>query len=431
MIDVRPPLLEEMPAYYRALPYATGLPQWEPEDAAWHGGLGPWPPQRAPATAERLAAMAAADSEDGNFHPMAAFVDGACAGASAMLSFEIRVPGWRTVGMGGVTATGVIATYRRRGLLRRMMQAMFDAALERGEPLAGLSASEGGIYGRYGFSPATYLVRWELARHEAALKPAAPDAGSLELVDAAAARQVWPVVHAAVRARRVGELTPQPGRWDRLTDEADGANGPLRYLVHRDEHGVADGIADFRLPWSADAATAGTLVVEALEAANPAAYRALWSLLVDFDLTKTVVAAPRPRDEPLRWMLADPRAMRITRQTESLWIRLLDLPAALSARSYDVPGELTFTVEGDRMCPANNGTWRLQADGSSATCIPADGAKTELRVSVQALGSLYLGGMSAHHFAYAGDIAEYREGAVDRLARMFRTEPEPHNSFVF
>ncbi|WP_405020931.1 GNAT family N-acetyltransferase [Kitasatospora sp. NBC_00070] len=428
--QIRPPRREEMDAYYRVLPYANGLPQWEPADAAWHGGPEPWPPQRSPATAEQIGEWAAAAAGDESFHPIAAFADGVCVGASAALSFAVTVPGGGTVRIAGVTSTGVTATHRRQGQLRGMMQAMFDAALERGEPVAMLSASEGGIYGRYGFSPATHRVRWELDRHEAALLPAAPDPGSLELVDAARARQFWPELHAKVRAHRVGELTPSPGHWDGLSDEADGTDGPLRYLVHRDEHGELDGLAHFRLPWSPTAAGAGTLVVEALEATRPAAYRALWALLVDFDLTRTVVAPGRPRDEPLRWMLANPRAMRVTRQSENLWARLLDVPLALTQRSYDTAGTLAFTVDGDRMCPANNGTWLLRADGAEVTCVRTERA-ADLTVTVQALGSLYFGGASAHDLAYAGHLVPHTEGAVGRLARMFRTDPEPHNSFGF
>lgn len=429
-IQIRPPRRDEMNAYYLALPYANGLPHWEPADAAWHGGPEPWPPQRTPATAEQLEKWADADSKDEAFHPIATFADGACVGASATISFDVTVPGGGTVKMAGVTATAVIATHRRRGYLRRMMQAMFEAALDRGEPLAMLSASEGSIYGRFGFSPATYRVRWELDRHEAALLPAAPDPGSLELVDATQARKFWPLVHAEVRAARVGELTPLPGRWDGLSDSADGTNGRLRYLVHRDQHGDVDGIANFRLPWSSTAGNAGTLVVEALEATDPVAYRALWSLLVDFDLTRTIVAPGRPRDEPLRWMLANPRAMRITRQSDNLWARLLDVPLALTQRSYDTAGELAFSIEDDSMCPANNRTWLLRADSATATCVATD-QEADLTITVPALSSLYFGGMSAHDLTYAGHITPHSDGAIGQLARLFRTDPEPHNSFGF
>lgn len=222
LTEVRPPRRDEMAAYYRTLPFANGMPSWEPADAAWHGGPEPWPPQHTPADAGQLEELAAADTADESFHPIAAFADGRCVGASGTISFEVTVPGGRTVRMAGVTSTGVIATHRRRGCLRQMMQAMFDAALERGEPLAMLSASEGGIYGRFGFSPATYRTRWELARHEAALLPAEPDPGSLELTGAEDAKKAWPRVHASVRAHRVGELSSLPG---------DGTGCPTRRTV--------------------------------------------------------------------------------------------------------------------------------------------------------------------------------------------------------
>jgi predicted acetyltransferase len=426
-IEIRVPERAEMGGYYRALPFATGLPQWEPAPSAWHGGPEPWPPPRTPAAAEQLEEWAEADLADGGFHPVAAIVDGKVVGASAMLSFEVTVPGGRLVPMGGVTGTGVIATHRRRGLLRLMMQAMFDAALERGEPLATLSASEGSIYGRFGFSPATYSARWEIRRSEARLLPAESDEGSLELVDAATTRAAWPAVHRAVRAARVGELSPRKGRWDGLTDATSGTDGPLRYLIHRHPSGDVDGIAHFRLPWSTTAEHAGTLIVEALEATTATAYRSMWALLLDFDLTQRIVAPGRPREEPLRWMLANSRALRITRQSDNLWARILDVQRALEGRAYEVPGEITFTIEDDAMCPANVGTWRLAAEGNvSRTAEPAD-----LVIDIQALSSLYLGGMSAYDLAQAGHIRPRADDAVGKLARIFRIDPEPHNSFGF
>jgi len=91
--EIRAPHLAEMPAYYRALPFANGLPKLEPADAAWHGGSEPRPPPRTPATDEQLREWAPADVEDPTFHPVGAFVDGACVGASGTISFGVTVPG--------------------------------------------------------------------------------------------------------------------------------------------------------------------------------------------------------------------------------------------------------------------------------------------------------------------------------------------------
>ena len=165
--EIRKVKPDELADYLKVLPYANGLPHWEPFPAAWHGGPEAWPQPSAPAAAAQLAAWADELMLAGHFHPQAAFADGRLVGGSAMISFEVTVPGEPAGALGGVTSTGVAATHRRQGLLRRMMQAMFDEARERGEPLAGLSASEGSIYGRYGYGPATRRTRWEIERAQA------------------------------------------------------------------------------------------------------------------------------------------------------------------------------------------------------------------------------------------------------------------------
>jgi predicted acetyltransferase len=420
---------DEMADYLKVLPYANGLPHWEPFPAAWHGGPEAWPQPSAPASPAQLAAWAGELLPASHFHPQAAFVDGRVVGGSAMISFEVTVPGSRQVPLGGVTSTAVVATHRRRGLLRRMMQAMFDEACERGEPLAGLSASEGSIYGRYGYGPATRRTRWEIERTQARfLSPRTPG-GSLEITDAETARLAWRAVHGVVRVSRVGELSATPDKWSDLNDASSGTAGPRRYLIHRDPGGSVDGVANYRLPWSPDIGEAGTLVVEGLQAASGDAYQAMWQLLLDFDLTRKVVAAPRPSDEPLRWMLDNPRAMRVTRQSDSLWIRLLDVKAALEARTYDTSGTLVLGIESDPMCPGNEGSWRLDGGPDGAVCTRVT-TTPDLVIDLQALGSLYLGGMSAALLASAGRIRG--DGtSVSLLSRMFRTDPEPFNTFVF
>jgi hypothetical protein len=273
-------------------------------------------------------------------------------------------------------------------------------------------------------------TRWELDRNDAAFIDFDPPAGSLELVDASVAREVWPHVHEQVRRGRVGEITPMAGQWAGLSDEASGPDGPMRYLVHHNPQSQIDGIANYRLPWSPHVEDVGTLVVEAFQAASADAYRALWMLLADFDLTRKIVAAARPADEPLRWMLRNPRAMRITRQSDNLWLRILDLPRALEARSYESTADLTIAIKADTMCPRNAGIWHLDASPAGAMCSRVD-AIPDLTMDVQSLASLYLGGMSASLLAGAGRIHPHRENAVAELARAFRTDPEPFNSFGF
>jgi predicted acetyltransferase len=426
-IEIRPITAAETKEYLHVLPYVNGFPQEEPEPSAWYAGRAAWSPQ-VPATATELERYAAEVQSDW-FRPQAAFVDGRIAGGSAIVSVQVTVPGGRQVAMGGVTSTAVLPTYRRRGLLRKIMGAMLEDCRSRGEFLAGLSASEGTIYGRYGFAPATFQHRWEVRRTDVAFRSDFTDPGELELVDGALAASVWPVLHERVRAVRVGEVSPLPGKWDGLASDglpADGS-GPAHHLVHRDAAGEVDGAAIFRLPWSPDPEWAGELRVEAFEALTPDAYRAVWGLLLDFDLTKRVVAARRPVDEPLRWMLTNPRALKLTRTRDNLWLRILDVPAALEARTYAATDSLVVEVADELY---GGGRWRLDAAPDGASCTATSGA-ADLSLSVNELGSLYLGGVRASELAYAGRIGEHTRGAVSRLDALLRPDRAPHNAVGF
>ncbi|HEY9338602.1 MAG TPA: GNAT family N-acetyltransferase [Kribbella sp.] len=420
-IEIRPVTAAETKEYLRVLPYANGFPQEEPEPSAWYAGSAAWPPQ-VPRTEQQLEQEAAELLTDW-FRPQAAFVDGKIAGGSAIVSVEVTVPGGRQVALGGVTSTAVLPTYRRRGLLRQIMGAMLDDCRERGEFLAGLSASEGTIYGRYGFSPATFQHRWEVRRTDVAFREDFTDTGSLDLVDSAEAGVVWPVLHDQVRAVRVGEISPLPGKWQNLAALPADGSGPAHHLVHRDATGAVDGAAIFRLPWSPDPALAGVLQVEACEALTPDAYRALWALLLDFDLTKRVVAARRPVDEPLRWMLTNPRALKLTRTRDNLWLRILDVRRALEARTYAASDVLVLEVHG-------HGRWRLDAAPDGAACTATD-ADADVSLTVNELGSLYLGGVCASELMYAGRVVERTAGAVSRLDALLRQDRAPHNAVGF
>ncbi|WP_432879357.1 GNAT family N-acetyltransferase [Kribbella sp. CA-245084] len=426
-IDIRPITAAETQEYLRVLPYVNGFPQEEPEPSAWYAGTAAWPPQVPPTAADlgRYADELQADW----MRPQAAFVDGKIAGGSAIVSVQVTVPGGRQLALGGVTSTAVLPTYRRRGLLRKIMSAMLADCRERGEFLAGLSASEGTIYGRYGFSPATFQHRWEVRRTDVAFRSEFSDSGALELVDGVVAGEVWPVLHEQVRALRVGEISPLPGKWDGLPAGALPADGSGRahHLVHRDAAGAVDGAAIFRLPWSPDPAQVGVLQVEAFEALTSDAYRALWGLLLDFDLTKRVVAARRPVDEPLRWMLTNPRALKLTRTRDNLWLRILDVQGALEARTYAAADSLVLDVSDDLF---GSGRWRLDAAPDGATCTATD-ETADLSLGIAELGSLYLGGVRASELSHAGRIDEHTPGAVSRLDAVLRTERAPHNAVGF
>ncbi|HEY7014571.1 MAG TPA: GNAT family N-acetyltransferase [Streptosporangiaceae bacterium] len=430
--EIRPISDDEVDAFLRVIPSVAGLPMWEPEPAAWWSGPGAGPVfGGTPSDAELKRYRSDLPELD---RTQAAFVAGKLAGTSAVLSLELTIPGRGPVPMGGVTAVGVLPTHRRQGLLRGMMRAALDDCRDRGEMLAALSASEAGIYGRFGFGPATFQVRWELDRTRAALARPPENPGQIELVGAAQAMAAWPRLHDRARNARVGEVSAYPRFWEDLAgpeNQGHDGSGSKLFVLRSGPDGQADGAAIFRLPWSADPATSGIVQVDWLEATSAAAYTDLWVFLADLDLTRRVVAGKRPVDEPLRWQLADSRALRVTRQADNLWVRLVDVPGALAARGYAMPGSLVLEVT-DAFCPWNDGRWRLEAgpDGASCTRVPA-GAAPELFLSAATLGSVYLGGVALGPLARAGLVHELVPGALSRATAMLACGEAPHTAIGF
>ncbi|MDH6108704.1 putative acetyltransferase [Kitasatospora sp. MAP12-15] len=421
--EIRPITAAETVDFLRIVPSYAGTPNWEPEPAAWHAGVGVAPPFGSRAGEDQLRAAAARFTDLDR--TQAAYADGRMVGTSQLLSLRLTVPGAGPVPMGGVTCVGVLPTYRRQGLLTAMMRAMLDDCRERGEALAALSASSGGIYGRYGFGPATYTIRWELDRPGARLARPQDRLGRIELVDAATALAAFAALHDQVRATRIGEVSAYPGFWDHRGSQDS------QFLLHYDAAGRVDGAADYRTPWSPDPATAGTVQVDRLEAASAGAYTDLWSFLTTLELTKRVVAAKRPVDEPLRWQLADSRALRITRQSDDLWVRLVDLPAALAGRTYQVSRRLVIEVT-DPFCPWNEGCWVLDGGPDGAHCTRAvTGARPDLSLDAATLGSAYLGATPLGSLAAAGLVHEHVSGALARATAMFAQPRAPHNAIGF
>ena len=172
----------------------------------------------------------------------------------------------------------------------------------------------------------------------------------------------------------------------------------------------------------------GTLSIIELVAATPDAYLRLWRYCCEVDLITRVEAGDRPVDEPLVWLLRDGRCLRQNGRFDFLWVRLLDVAAALSARLYATEGRLVIEVT-DRLGIAA-GRFALDGGPDGATCAPSD-ASADLTLPVDALGSIYLGGMSVLALADAGRIDEHRQGAVARADTMFRSAVTPWCSTWF
>ncbi|MET9417040.1 GNAT family N-acetyltransferase [Streptomyces klenkii] len=347
-------------------------------------------------------------------------------GTTGAFAFRITVPGGERVPAAGVTMVSVRPTHRRRGLLRRMMRRQLDDVRAWGEPLAVLTASEPDIYGRFGYGIATHSlsVRIDTARVRLSVPPGTEEV-RLRLSEPAEARDACEAVYARRVAARPGMLARQPG-WEALPvlDPAAGREGasPLKCVL-AEEDGRTVGYARYavRPDWS-DSGANGTVLLRDAEALTPAAYAALWRYLTEIDLTSYVFAHNRPVDDPLLHLVSDVRRCE-ARVKDSLHVRLVDVGAALAARTYRRAVDVVLEVADD-FCPWNAGRWRLTGDPKGASCERTEDA-ADLALSVRELGSAYLGGVSLAALAGAGRVRELREGALEEAAAAFGSDVAP------
>ncbi|WP_149830576.1 GNAT family N-acetyltransferase [Streptomyces tailanensis] len=347
--------------------------------------------------------------------------DGAqCVGTAGAFDFRLTVPGGASVPAAGVTMVSVAATHRRRGVLTSMMRRQLDDISSWGQPLAVLIASEPDIYGRFGYGLATHRLGIEIdtTRVRLSVPPGAEDV-RLRYAAPAEVLDVCEAVYARRVPERPGMVARGPG-WERMElldteRHRDGAS-PLQCVVaERGDGGEGEGsdvvgYARFRVKpqWGSGGAE-GVVVLESLEALDAAAHAALWRFLFDLDLTASVVAHRRPVDEPLLHMVSDVRRCGL-RVQDDMYVRLVDVGAALGARTYQAPVDVVLEVE-DTFCPWNSGRWRLTGDAKGARC-ERTGDAADLALSVRELGAAYLGGVSLASLGAAGRVRELRQGAL-------------------
>lgn len=361
---------------------------------------------------------------------VAAFDDGDIVGTGGAFSFELTVPGGRAVPMGGTTIITVQPTHRRRGVLREMMSYHLEDVASRNEPVAGLWASESSIYTRFGYGVATRQHLLRLQTGEVTMHSPEP-AGRVSLLEAEEALASLRSVYESVRLRVPGMLSRSESWWlHRITrDGEQGADGlsAKRYAIYQDG-GSPRGYAIYhqKLEWG-DLFPRGEISVSEVLAGTPDAHRAIWGLLTNVDLFTELEWRHAPVDDPLEFDVTDPR--RIVRTViDGLWVRLVDIPAALEARGYEDDGELTLKVD-DHFRPQGSGVYKLEVKGGEARCRRSPGTP-DLECDVDVLGHLYLGGGSAIAMARAGRL-EGDEASIRSLHRIFRTGRAPWCPEVF
>ena len=334
-----------------------------------------------------------------------------------------------------VTCVTVRPTHRRRGILRRMITADLTGAKESGLAVAALTASEATIYGRFGFGAATATAEVAVDTR-GGLAFRSPSAGTAVVADNAKLQELAPEIFRAHLERTPGALGRQyayalraSGTWSEHTSEPDKA---LRAVVHYDAAGIPDGYATYKFKgWDTQPET---IKITDLIAASDEAYRELWRFLGSIDLVDRLTYGAAPLADPLPWMLADRRRHEVSGVEDVLWLRILDTPAALEARHYTGSGAVVLTVA-DPLGLAD-GVFHVSADGGRGTVTRLDGSAAPAgnavppgvpaaEVDADALGSLYLGGVSALTLAAAGGIRGSRE-ALDTLDALFTAGTAPY-----
>jgi len=352
-------------------------------------------------------------------------------GGAAAFSFRLSVPGGE-LPAAGVTAVGVLPTHRRRGILRSLMARQLADVHERGEPLAILYASEGSIYQRYGYGLATLAGHIEIDRQRTAFRDRQPVEGEVRLLDTPEARTELPPIFDAIRASQPGFYARTEPWWESETfDDPDhhrhGYSRRSFGLFAAD--GAVEGYVTYRVKadWDAGGPN-GKLVVIELMARTPRAYRGLWQYAFGVDLMGRIEGVMLPSRPPLLNLMAEPRRLLLT-VMEGLWLRVVDLPAALAGRGYPVDGAIVLDVA-DAGCPWNAGRWLLEASGGHGHVARTRRA-ADLVLDVADLGSIYLGGFAPSELARAGRVSEPAAGALRRADALFASGIEPWCSQIF
>ena len=361
---------------------------------------------------------------------LAVLDDGTAVAGTGAFDFELTVPGPVAVPCAGVTVVGTFPTHRRRGLLGRLMRAQLDQVHERGDPIAALWASEEPIYGRFGYGLASLRYDMFLPRTRASLRVGTPErVGTVRLIDTDEALRVLPRQYEKVRRTSPGFISRSRAWWElrRLYDAPSvrpAGAGPMNIAVHEVD-GRVDGWTLYRIVTrEEDNRFKSYLRVAEAIGLDTVATREIWRFLLEVDLMEEISLRLLPVDSQLIHLVARPSSLAL-RVNTGLWVRPVDVGAALSARGYARDGRVTFEVV-DAFCPWNAGTWTLE--GSTAK---RSRRRADLRLDVTSLGATYLGGFSFGQLVRAGLVEEASRGAAARADAMFASSRAPWCPEIF
>lgn len=344
---------------------------------------------------------------------------------------DLTVPGGAVIPSCAISAVTVSPTHRRRGIARAMLEGELAAAAAAGAPMAMLTVSESTLYGRYGFAPAALSAEWRIDVKRASWIGPIPD-GRVDFVTREQARELLGAIHDRRRLSTAGEIPMQPGGWDGYTGTRPDAEkaGAKRAVRYADADGEVRGVAVYTVTENHDDFTKASVHVGYLLAETDDAYAALWRFFVELDLVAEVRAGELSVDEPLRWMLSDQRAATVT-VMDHQYVRILDVKAALEARTFGAAGEFVLDVADP--LGHTTGRWLLRVDGEGRGTVSgadddAPAWAVPIALGIAELSAAYLGGVSIATLAAAGRVTTTDAAAA---ARTFGWHTAPRLSFWY
>jgi len=341
-------------------------------------------------------------------------------GSAYYLDLQLTVPGGAVLPMAGVSWVCVAPTHRRRGVLRAMLTELHGRMAAASYPVAGLEASEGGIYTRFGYGPASVVETLNVDRRGAVFLDGVPDPGGVRVVAPVDHRDRFEEVYERWRLRTPGGLFTPRSMWDEVLGDREVSRhggGPLMALLH------ADGFALYRISGGRDRKSVS---VVKLAAVTDDAYVALWRTLLGMDLMDAVTIEAPP-GELLPYLLTDARRVGVTGREDGLWLRILDVPTVLEARTYAADASVVLEVSDGS---ADVGRFALDVRDGRARCVPSD-ADPDVTLSQSVLGSLYLGQHRASAFAAANRLHGSDSRVVATLDAVFAADVPAQQGFGF
>jgi predicted acetyltransferase len=356
---------------------------------------------------------------------VAAFDAGAVVGTAYSHAFDLTLPGGAQVPAAGVTAVSTASTHRRQGIVTVLKRRQLEQAAARGEVAAVLLASEGRIYSRFGYGVATMVADVDIRTKDAQL-PAPNSGGRVRIVDGEEADKIFPSIFSEAARARAGSLDRPAHFWESVTVDRDKR---AVHLVYEDAGGSPRGYVRYtsKAEWEEGGQPKHELTVGEFIAVDDTASLELWWYLLNLDLIRDVSAWSRPIDDPLRWALAEPRALRTKAVRDMYWLRPLDVPRLLGGRTYAVEIELKLEVVDPLL--GLGGTFALAGGPSGATCDPASGP-ADVTLQAGDLGAIALGGTVPSDLSRAGRF-DASAPLRARLDAAFLTSPRPWGALHF